>query len=368
MRDFACVMLAALFGLVGCSGEDGARPDASGNPSAGMTASGASVGSTAAGSSATPPGGTASTAGGSAVTAGTSTGGAATSGGAPLTTAGATQGGAPPITGNAGDGKSHVITWVPPYHVREAKQQLAASFGGTGMADGLSYLALQFWITNGPATRLDQVTEADITWFHDWARQHGVKLLLCVDNNTGDWDWPAAVSAFKDNRDAFAQHLVSQVTTRDFDGVDLDLEGIIAPTDDDQQSYRQFVQTLTGALHTLGKVVTLDSFYAQYNAPNWDWWPDLLPLVDGITSMGYEQSGLDVDYQKLVDHAAVAPSKLMIGVPSYQGTWQNHTVTEQLAWLVNQGQVGTAIWDASLMAAEWRQGSVWSQLQSIKSR
>jgi hypothetical protein len=58
----------------------------------------------------------------------------------------------------------------------------------------------------------------------------------------------------------------------------------------------------------------------------------------------------------------------MIGVPSYQGTWQNRTATEQLGWLVQQGQVGTAIWDASLGANEWRQAGVWNQLKAIKSR
>ena len=268
----------------------------------------------------------------------------------------------------SGDANAHVITWVPPYHLVESKQQLAANFSGAGMADGLSFLALQFWITDGAGTRLDQVTEADITWFHDWARQHGVKILLCVDNNTGEWNWPEAIRAIKDNREAFAQHLVSQVGTRDFDGVDLDLEGIIAPTADDQASYLEFVQTLSAALKSTGKVLTLDSFHGMWNAPNWSWWPELLPLVDGITSMGYETSGMGVDYQELVDHAALAPQKLMIGVPSYQGTWLGHTVTEQLGWLQQQGQVGTAIWDASLSAAEWRQRGVWDQLKAIKSR
>jgi hypothetical protein len=353
MRDLACISLLALLGTIGCSGGvDGPRE-----------AAGGAAGATPGGAPNIPAGGSTSSVAGS-----TTTGGVPPSGGAPVSMAGTTaQGGSPPITGND-SGKSHVITWVPPYHVDESKQQLAANFGGTGMADGLSYLALQFWVTDGAATHLDQVTEADITWFHDWARQHGVKLLLCVDNNTGQWDWPAAVRSFKDNRDAFAQHLVSQVMTRDFDGVDLDLEGIVEPTADDKQSYTQFAQTLAGALHPLGKVVTLDSFYQQYNAPNWDWWPDLLPLVDGITSMGYEQSGLDLDYQNLVDHAAAAPKKLMVGVPSYQGTWQMHSVTEHLDWLVKQGQVGIAIWDASLMAAEWRQAGVWNQLKAIKSR
>jgi GH18 family chitinase len=261
-----------------------------------------------------------------------------------------------------------VITWVPHYLIDESKQQLSASFDGVSMADGLSYLALQFWLTDGPSARLSDVSEGDVTWFHDWARQRNVKILLCVHNNTGDWNWPEAVRSFKDNRDAFVANLVSQVMSRDFDGVDLDLEGIIEPTADDQESYRLFVEALSKALRPLGKKLTLDSFHGQWNAPNWDWWPALLPLVDGITSMGYEQSGMGVDYQVLVDHAASAPKKLMIGVPSYHGTWLEHTVGEQLGWIQQQGQIGTAIWDASLRAPEWRQRAVWEQLKAIKSR
>lgn len=352
MRGVACVSLWVLLGTMACSSEDGSR-DATGG---------------AGGASATGSGGTGfPVAGSTGVAGGFVSGGSTGIAGAPVGNGGAVaQGGAPPV-GN-GDGNAHVMTWVPPYHVNEAKQQLGASFDGTGMADGLSYLGLQFWLTDGPNAKLHQVSEADVTWFHDWARQKGVKILLCVHNNTGDWNWPEAQRAFKANGAAFAQSLISQVMSRDFDGVDLDLEGIVEATADDQQAYKQLVQTLSSALHPLGKVLTIDSFHGQWNAPNWNWWPDLLPLVDGITSMGYEQSGMDTDYQTLVDHAAAAPEKLMIGVPSYQGTWLNHPVGEQLGWLVKQGKVGTAIWDASLQAPEWRQKSVWEQLKTIKAR
>ncbi len=344
--------------LAGCSGAEGA-PGGSTSGDTGGTASAGTGGGTG-----TPSGG------GASPTAGASAGGTAGAGGSPVVMGGsAGQGGAPPIGGGSGDSGAHVVTWVPPYRVTEAKQQLAASFDGATMADGLSFLALQFWITDGPATYLDQVSESDISWFHDWARQHGVKILLCVNNNTGgDWNWPEAVRSFKDNRDAFAAHLVSEMTARDFDGVDLDLEGIIEATADDQESYRLFVETISNLLHPMGKVLTLDSFHGQWNAPNWNWWPDLFPHVDGITSMGYDQSGLALDYQDLVDHAAAAPQKLMIGVPSYQGSWQGNSVGEQLDWIIQQGQIGTAIWDASLMAVEWQQRSVWDQLKNIKSR
>jgi len=363
MRSLACVSGFVLLAVVGCSsdgGSGGASSGAGGASAAGAAGANA-AGASSAGAPVVPLGGSAG-----ASAAGAGSNGGSSSAGAPVTNGGsAGQGGAPPVSN--GDGNAHVITWVPSYHINEAKQQLSANFGGTTMADGLSYLALQFWQTNGPEARLQQ-SEADVKWFQDWAQQHHVKIILCVHNFTSDWDWPAAVSSFKNNRDAFVQSILSQVAARNFDGVDLDLEGIVDPTAEDQQAYTQFAQALASALHPLGKTVTVDSFYSQWNAPNWNWWPDLLPIVDGITTMGYEQSGMDVDYQNLVDHAGTAKQKLMIGVPSYKGTWLNHTVGEQLGWLVQQGQVGTAIWDASLSAPEWQQKSVWDQLKLIKAR
>lgn len=335
-----------VLGNVGCSdGQEGARPlgGAAGASSTGAASSGGLGGAATVTAGAAPVG-----SGGSAPVAGGASGGSA-----PVASA---------------DSGAHVMTWVPTYRVAEAKQQLAASFDGVSVAGGLSYLGLQFWLTDGPSTQLRDVSEADVTWFQDWGRQHGVKVLLCVHNHDGDWNWPEALRSFRDNRDAFAAHLLSEVQRRGLDGVDLDLEGIVDSPPEEAEAYRQLVQLLSDGLHPLGKVLTVDSFHGKWNAPNWSWWPDLLPLVDGITSMGYEQSGMDVDYATLVEHAALAPHKLMIGVPSYQGVWQNRSVTEQLGWLVQQGQVGTAIWDAALMAPEWRQRAVWEQLATIKAR
>jgi hypothetical protein len=98
----------------------------------------------------------------------------------------------------------------------------------------------------------------------------------------GEWNWPEGKRAFKDNREAFATHLVSQVMTRDLDGVDIDIEGVIDSTEDDRQSYLAFVQTLSGKLRPLGKTLTLDSFHSKWNAPNWDWWPELLAPPSGM--------------------------------------------------------------------------------------
>jgi hypothetical protein len=93
-----------------------------------------------------------------------------------------------------------------------------------------------------------------------------------------------------------------------------------------------------------------------------------LPVVDGVTSMGYEQSGLGVDYQTLTNHSMPNPEKLTLGVPSYQDTWQGNTMAEQLAWIINQGKIGIGIWDAGFSAAGWQKQDVWTQLKTIKAR
>jgi hypothetical protein len=343
MRGALALVLLVLGGLGCSSGQDGPRGAGGGQSTGGS----ASMGGAPAAGGAAPVAGTTAAAG------------------MPVNSAGTGSGGAPVVGTETG---AQVMTWVPTYRIAESKQQLAASFDGVAVAAGLSYVGLQFWLTAGPATQLKDASEADVTWFQDWGRQHGVKVLMCVHNHDGDWNWPEAVRSFRDNRAAFAAHLLSEVARRNLDGVDLDLEGIVDATAEEADAYRQLVQLLSDGLHPLGKVLTVDSFHGQWNAPNWNWWPDLLPLVDGITSMGYEQSGMDVDYATLVEHAAVAPHKLMIGVPSYQGVWQGRSVTEQLGWLVQQGQVGTSIWDASLMAVEWRQRGVWEQLRTIETR
>jgi hypothetical protein len=138
MRILACAALLTALG--GCAGTDSARGGStSGNPG------GAASAGTGGGTS-TPSGGTTSS------SAGTSAGGTAGAGDSPVVMGrSAGQGGAQPIGGGSGDSGAHVISWVPPYRVAEAKQQLAASFGGATMADGLSFLALQFWVTDGPS-------------------------------------------------------------------------------------------------------------------------------------------------------------------------------------------------------------------------
>jgi hypothetical protein len=367
--------VSMLTGVIACSGSGGTPHNpVSGNAGGGGSPNEGAGKTTGSGGSTGSQAGSSGSSGGMPSMTGTGGSGGAPAAGSGGNSSAAGSGGGAPVGGSGGSSAAQsdtaqVLAWVPPYHVQGAKQMLSAKFGNLTAADGLSQLALQFWITNGGSVNLDSVSETDVTWFHDWAHQHGVKILLCVDNYVGNgWSWPEAERSFKDNGPAFAASLVSEIAKRDFDGVNLDLEGIVNPTAADQTAYTQLAQLLATALHPLGKTVSICSFYAQYNAPNWNWWPDLMPIVDGITSMGYDQSGLGTDYQTITDHSMPNPEKLTLGVPSYSDNWQGNTVGQQLDWIVKQGKIGVGIWDASFSAAGWQTQAVWTQLKTIKAR
>jgi hypothetical protein len=266
-----------------------------------------------------------------------------------------------------------VIAWVAPYSVAASQTMLQRDFGGVGMKDGISYLALQFWITSGAGLSRDgNISSAnfdpDVIWFRDWGHKYGINVELCVDNYVGGWSWPEAVRSFGTNRSAFVKSLVAEVNRLNLDGVDLDFEGTITLSTADRDAYYAFAAELSDSMHAHGRHVTVASFSAQWNAPNWDMWPTLFSKVDGITSMGYDQSGLATDYAAQRQHASSAPEKFMIGMPGYSGSWLGNTVVQQIDWVVADGKVGVGIWDATLSAAAWQTADVWNRLKSIRQK
>ncbi|MDB5049645.1 MAG: hypothetical protein JWO30_2716 [Fibrobacteres bacterium] len=268
-----------------------------------------------------------------------------------------------------------VISWVAPYKVDQSKAMLQKDFGGVGMKDGLTWLALQFWVTNGPNVVQDgNVAGAGfddkVKWFRDWGHANGIKVTLCVTDFVGDWNWPEARRSFLDNRAAFVKSLVAEADRLGLDGVELDLEGNLEATAADVSGFIAFSAELAAALHPKGKTVTVASFAAQWNAPNWKWWPELMKSVDGVTSMGYEKTGRNsnngynyADQKK----QAIPPYKLMIGMPGYFGSWEGNTAAEQLDWAVQDGEVGVGIWDCGLDNGAWQTAAVWKQLAKIRA-
>lgn len=267
---------------------------------------------------------------------------------------------------------SPVTTWVPPYYASDAQTQLNANFGGYGMKDGLTYCALQFWVPNGGqanfVTRYGSINSSTVAWFANWGASNGVKVLMCVYNGENGWDWGLAANAFKNNRTAFVNSIVTQMENHGLDGVEIDIEGI-GNCDGDKSAFISFISELSQAVHTRSKHLTVATYAYIWNAPNANWWPELSPLVDGISSMGYEEIGRNASgWASYSAQKANAPdpSKLMLGMPSYVGSWQGNGVTDQLDWVVNDGVVGVAIWDAALRNGSWQSGTVWQKLNTIR--
>jgi len=249
---------------------------------------------------------------------------------------------------------------------------LQKDFGGVGMKDGITHLALQFWVPNGAqvskATRYGTLNDSDIEWFRNWGHKHGIKVLLCVYNGEEKWDWVLAKDSFENNRTAFVNSLVSEMERLGLDGVEVDLEGP-GETDSDKPSFMAFMNELSQELSARGKELTIATFAYIWNAPNSSWWNDLNKVVDGITSMGYEEIGCNAEgWRSYASQKSFTndPSKLMLGMPSDRASWQGNAVAEQLDWVVQDGSVGVAIWDARLTNAAWQSSTIWNALKGIR--
>ncbi len=270
------------------------------------------------------------------------------------------------------------MTWVPPYAVGASKLRLNESFGGLGMKDGLSDLALQFWepTADGKSVqrveRGDDTSDAAIGELRDWGRTHGVRVLLCVYNynvTTESWDWPWARRAFADHPQEFASSLVAEMERLELDGIDLDLEGN-GSLDGDKQVYLSFVRDVSARLRARGKRLTIDTFAYVWHAPNQSWWKDLFPLVDGINSMGYEEIGAGAEEWRGFAAQEIASGedvgKLMLGMPAYKEEWRGKPALEHLRWLRDRGRAGLSLWDSKLDGAAWRTREAWALVSEIR--
>jgi Glycosyl hydrolases family 18 len=269
-----------------------------------------------------------------------------------------------------------VMTWAPAYGIEKAKARLDESFGGNGLQSTITHLALQFWIPTAAGgvettAKYGAISDETITFFRQWGHAHGIRVMLCVFNGLETWDWSLARSAFADHPKEFADALVAEVERRHLDGVDIDLEGQ-GSLDDDKAAFVQFMRGLSEQLHARGKHLTVDSFASRWNAPNQTWWQDLLPLVDGLTSMGYADIGRDGEdwhgYASQKAAAGAGAAKLLLGVPSEKDEWQAHPAVDQIDWIAADGGVGAAIWDAQLDAPAWRQSDIWAKIRKISGR
>lgn len=279
-----------------------------------------------------------------------------------------------------------VITWVPPYSIETCKQRLEQDFGdGVGMKDGLTHLALQFWIPSQSGkdcilTPTYKVTSSDVRWFVTWGERNDVKIMLCVYNadlpyGPGGWDYEGALNAFRDNRSDFISSIMSEIKSYGLDGVEIDLE---SPSghNDKKNDFVRFLGDLSAKLRPLNKELTAASYGYIFNAPNTRWWPDMEPCLEAYTAMSYQSAGhvaLSSDdwpyqsYQWMKDQAS-DKEKLMIGFPGTTDHWRGDSLSTHLQWVIDDGQVGVAIWDAALSGeGEWLTKEIWKKLAQVKT-
>ena len=269
-----------------------------------------------------------------------------------------------------------VMTWVPPYAINECQKRLNQSFKDVGMKNGLTHLALQFWNpteTGGLelVARFQKIDDPKIAGFRKWGKTHGVRVMLCVYNGTSaGWDWNLATSAFETHRAKFVDSIINEVLRLKLDGVDIDFEGK-GKLDESKQAFLQFIKALSDRLHAEGKELTVNSFAYKWHAPNQTWWSELLPHVDGLQVMGYAETGAGAtewrSYESLKAAAGKYPSKLLIGMPSHVAEWQGKSAKQHLEWIVADGSVGMALWDAQLKSTLWRKSEVWKTIAKIQS-
>jgi hypothetical protein len=152
-------------------------------------------------------------------------------------------------------------------------------------------------------------------------------------------------------------------------GVDCDLEGN-GSLNTDKDAFVVFIQKLSARLRARGKHLTVDTFSYHWNAPNQTWWKELLPHVNALTTMGYEEIGAKApEWRSYAFQKAAAgeqAAKLMIGLPSGRNEWRGNGVMEHLQWLKADGQVGVSFWDAQVRAENWRKAEVWQILGEIR--
>ena len=282
------------------------------------------------------------------------------------------------------------MSWIPPYSVEPCLKALATRFDGGGRCPGevITRLALQFW---GPTESGDlafvshdgiRVGEEQVRRAAEWARSHGIAVLLCVYNYDGKWNWEKARAAFAGNREGFVRQLVETTDRLGLDGVDVDLEGngdFAADRDD----FALFAKELSRELHARGKTLSVAIFHTPlYNAPNMGWIRSWDGCVDFVESMGYHDlyEGAKNHYFRYTVQqdwcrveAALPPEKLLIGMPSWLGEWgeggRGSSIVAHIGELNDLPHpTGVCIWDAAFSGDGWLTPEVWSSLAALQAR
>jgi spore germination protein YaaH len=183
---------------------------------------------------------------------------------------------------------------------------------------------------------------ANEAWAMGQLRAAGLKVLPSIADGTGKGRM-AALLADSTRRAAHVQEVVNLVTSKGYDGIDLDYEGFAFNDGRDswaatQPLWRAFITELADALHAQGKLLAVTipppcSMSGQCGPTSGYWVYDFANIAqqaDRVRIMAYDYSVAGVGpiapmpwVQAIVAYAAgAAPAqRVQIGVPTYGRAW-----------------------------------------------
>ena len=292
-----------------------------------------------------------------------------------------------------------VTIWVPPYYVKDCRKTVVEDFGGIGMKDAITALALQFWTPDTDkvvykqkyyaANDTGKVNDATVRWFADWGRRNNIPVMLCIYNamDGDEWDWNLVRESLKpQNRTKFIASVVAEMDRLGLSGVDVDFEGNGSGTTADSTDFYAFSRELADSVHKRdGALVKIATFNDKYNSPSLTWRHELLKIYDGVEGMSYLSTTAPLSgnsasrtYDSLMRnafHQADTPyvHRLMIGFPSDSNSWRNISLQDNLDWflankaITDSTSFGICIWDAKLKASQWHEARTWEKVAQISA-
>jgi len=194
-------------------------------------------------------------------------------------------------------------------------------------ASSLDMVAVQ-WVSLDACGGL---TSHDDRTLHQFARTAGLQVFPSLLTHSGELNHRLLTD--EDLRAQVVDELVDYVVQEDYDGLDLDLEGVLAS---DRAAYTNFVARLTAALHAHQKQLTL-ALPAKTTDTTSGWsgaydYAALGRLADLVTIMAYAyhgswgEPGAIAPYDWVAQVAAFAtaqipPEKVLLGLAFYGYDW-----------------------------------------------
>ncbi|MCL5263832.1 MAG: glycosyl hydrolase family 18 protein [Chloroflexi bacterium] len=194
-------------------------------------------------------------------------------------------------------------------------------------ADTIDYVAPQ-WVS---VDACGNVGSGDDRTLIAFARSKGVRILPSLLTGNGDLNHRLLTDPATSAR--LAQQIVAYVVEEGYDGLDLDLEGVLAT---DRQAYTAFVKRLSTALHEQGKLLSV-AIPAKASDVTTGWagpyeYAAIAPYVDLAMIMTYEYSsptgrpGSTAPYNwmdRVMGYVAsqIPPEKVLMGVAFYGYDW-----------------------------------------------